>query len=387
MLDSNPAVRRSQPAQRNFLIIDDDPAEREIMARTIKDAYPGTWVRQLDDPDAAEKVCAEATFDCVILDYNMPQIDGLSVAQKLRPRFPYLPLVLVTSVGDEMLAAHALRSGVSDYIPKSRINTDSIHRTIARAMHVSEQSRVIEDQRNELENFAYALAHDFKQPIRQIRTFAKLISGELAGADAGEIQQHLTYMSDAARRLGNLVDVMSQYTLLSKVPEIGAVSLASVLTDIRASLATYLDERHGRLTVRDLPVVRGNETLMIQALQNLIVNGLKYNKSETPHVEVRARLQHGRCIIAVRDNGIGMEEKYLTEIFKPLMRLHPGSEYTGSGLGLTLARKAITVQQGKVWCESKLGEGSTFYIDVPIPAEAAATNGSAVQVKTETSAR
>jgi signal transduction histidine kinase len=375
MLDStpNPRQQRSSPVQRSFLIIDDDPAEREIMARTIRDAYPGTKVRQLDNPDDAESACADGNFDCVILDYNMPQIDGLSVAQKLRPRFPYLPLVLVTSVGDEMLAAHALRSGVSDYIPKSRINSDSIHRTIARAMHVSEQSRVIEEQRNELENFAYALAHDFKQPIRQIRTFAKLISGELTGNDAGEVQQHLSYMSDAARRLGNLVDVMSQYTLLSKPPEIGTVNLGLVLADVRASLATYLDERHGQLVVGDLPNVRGNETLMIQALQNLIVNGLKYNKSATPRVEVGARMQYSRCIVSVRDNGIGMEEKYLTEIFKPLMRLHPGSEYTGSGLGLTLARKAITVQQGKVWCESKPDEGSTFYIDLPIPVEVTAS--------------
>ena len=366
---STTPLRHATPVQRSFLIIDDDPAEREIMARTIRDAYPGTKVRQLDNPDDAEIACVDGNFDCVILDYNMPQTDGLSVAQKLRPRFPYLPLVLVTSVGDEMLAAHALRSGVSDYIPKSRINADSIHRTIARAMHVSEQSRVIEEQRNELENFAYALAHDFKQPIRQIRTFAKLISGELTGNDAGDVQQHLTYMSDAARRLGNLVDVMSQYTLLSKPPEIGTVDLGAVLADVRASLATYLEERHGQLVVHSLPTIRGNETLMIQAIQNLIVNGLKYNKSETPRVNVSARLQYSRCIVAVSDNGIGMEEKYLTEIFRPLMRLHPGSEYSGSGLGLTLARKAIAVQQGKVWCESRLGEGSTFYIDLPIPVE------------------
>jgi light-regulated signal transduction histidine kinase (bacteriophytochrome) len=363
---------------QNFLIIDDDPAEREIMAHTIRDAYPAAKVRQASDPNEAEGACGEQDFDCVIVDYNMPQMDGLTLSQKLRPRFPHLPVVLVTSVGDEMLAAQALRSGVSDYIPKARINTDSIHRTIARAMHVSAQSRVIEEQRNELENFAYALAHDFKQPIRQIRTFTKLISGELDSNENDEVVQHLNYLSDAARRLGNLVDVMSQYTLLSKAPEIGVVDLKKVIDEVKASLSSYVEERHGQLVVRDLPTVKGNETLMIQVLQNLIINGLKYNKSSSPRVEVSGYVQNGRCILSVRDNGIGMEEKYLTEIFKPLMRLHPAAEYPGSGLGLTLARKAISGQNGKIWCESKPEQGSTFYLELQVPENATTERSIAV---------
>jgi signal transduction histidine kinase len=108
--------------------------------------------------------------------------------------------------------------------------------------------------------------------------------------------------------------------------------------------------------------LRGNETLMIQVLQNLIVNGLRYNQSSTPRVEVVARGDAGNCVIEIRDNGIGVAPEFLAEIFKPLIRLHSHREYPGSGLGLTLARKAMLAQNGEIWCESKLDRGSVFSV-------------------------
>jgi signal transduction histidine kinase len=113
------------------------------------------------------------------------------------------------------------------------------------------------------------------------------------------------------------------------------------------------------------PIVRGNQTLMVQVLQNLIVNGLKYNKSPIPRVEITVVAEADAYAIDVADNGIGIDAEYLTEIFKPLSRLHTSSEYAGSGLGLTLARKAILAQGGAIWCESTPGFGSVFHIRLP----------------------
>src|SRR6185295_10437450 len=138
----------------------------------------------------------------------------------------------------------------------------------------------------------YALAHDFKQPIRQIQTFAKLILGDFGGGGSGEVRQHLGFLSDAARRLGNLVDVMSQYTLLSKAPDLGRCDLTKVVAEVRASLASYIEERGGVLVADNMPTIIGNETLMIQVIQNLVVNGLKYNKSVAPRVEIAWRSEN-----------------------------------------------------------------------------------------------
>jgi light-regulated signal transduction histidine kinase (bacteriophytochrome) len=296
----------------------------------------------------------------------MPDMDGVTLAGELRADYAYLPIVLMTSVGDEMLAAEALRSGASDYIPKSRVTVESIRRIINRSILVSDQARLIDEQQSDLENFAYALAHDFKQPIRQISTFTQLISEEMEGGQSETLQQHLDFLTVAARRLGKLVDVMLEYNLLNQPPELTNIDVNRALASVRSSLAPYLAERGAELVApRVAPVVRGNETLMIQVLQNLVMNGLQYNESEVPRVEVTARRRHEHWIIEVKDNGLGIEPQYLAEIFKPLVRLHNASEYPGSGLGLALVRKAVLAQNGSIWCESTPGLGSVFQVRLP----------------------
>jgi light-regulated signal transduction histidine kinase (bacteriophytochrome) len=349
-----------------LLVVDDSEAEREIMALTLGAAFPDAKIRLAAHPLLAAQMCKTQGFDCVLTDYNMPDMDGVTLASELRAEAAYLPIVLMTSVGDEMLAAEALRRGISDYIPKSRITTESIRRTIDRSIHTCEQARLIDDQRDELENFANALAHDFKQPIRQIITFTQLISEAIEGGDDTGTAQHLTFLNGAARRLAKLVDVMLQYTELNQPPELGDVDLNPVLASIVASLAPYLAERSAELVVpHDAVMIRGNETLMTQVLQNLVMNGLQYNRSAAPRVEVTVERGPDDWVIDVTDNGLGIEPQYLAEIFKPLIRLHTAAEYAGSGLGLTLARKAILAQKGAIWCESTPGRGSVFHVRAP----------------------
>ena len=351
---------------QSLLVVDDTEADRELIAVALDAAFPGVEVRQCAYPMLAEQACQEHDFDCVLLDYNMPLKDGLALAGELRAAFAFLPIILLTSVGDEMLAAKALRSGVSDYLPKSRVSAYSIRRTVDRSIQACGQARVIDEQRGELENFAFALAHDFKQPIRQISTFTQLISNEIRGVEIGDVQQHLGFLGDAARRLGKLVDVMSQYTLLNQAPELSEVDLDRVLASVRASIAPYLAERGAELVApRQAAMVRGNETLLTQVLQNLVMNGLHYNQDAKPRVEVTTRRRAEHWTIEIRDNGVGIEAEYLLEIFKPLFRLHSASEYAGTGLGLTLARKAVLAQKGAIWCESSLGGGSVFHVQLP----------------------
>ncbi len=252
---------------QTLLIVDDDQAERDLTSRLARDTFPGARVEAVADALAAREACKQEQFDCVILDYNMPGMDGLACAQRLRATHPYLPIVMSTGYGDEMLAAHAVTSGVTDYIPKSRITAQSLTRVVENAIRITRQARVIDEQRNELENFAFALAHDFKQPIRQITTFANLVSEAIHAGRADEIAQHLDFLNGAARRLGSLVDVMSQYTLLGQKPAIGDVDLGEVLANVRAALGSYIEERGGRVIQDKAPRVRGNEALVAQVLQ------------------------------------------------------------------------------------------------------------------------
>jgi signal transduction histidine kinase len=351
------------PARTRLLTVDDNALEREIMAQTLAMAFPEAEICSVSDPTEVEGLCGKSAFDCVLIDYNMPEMDGLTLARALRAVDSYLPIVMVTSVGDEMLVAEAIRSGISDYIVKSRVAADSMRRIVDRTVRAAMQARLIDQQHEELENFAYALAHDFKQPIRQIITFSQMLADELSGVEVGSAQKHLAFLGHAATRLDALVDVMVQYTLLSQPPKLSAVNLNRVLAAVGASLATLLEERGAEIVaIGRAPSVQGNETLMNQVLQNLIVNGIRYNKSATPRVELSFRRDAEDWVLAIRDNGIGISAEYLADIFKPLIRLHSAKEYPGTGLGLTLARKAILAQQGKIWCESTPGQGSTFFV-------------------------
>ena len=348
---------------RNLLTVDDSAIDGEIIALTLAAAFPDAHIQSVADPCEVEALCRGKRFDCVLVDQNMPQMDGLTLASRLRQADAHLPIILVTSAGNEMLVAEAMRNGVSDYMTKSRVSAEGLRRAVDRAMHSATQQRLIDQQHEELETFAYALAHDFKQPIRQIMTFSQMISEELRQAESASVRKHLAFLEHAAGRLDRLVDVMVQYTLLNQPPALNNIRLEGVIDSIRGSLAPLLRDLGGELVVNEaLPMVRGNETLMIQVLQNLIVNGLRYNKSRVPRVEVDAQRQAEQWVIGVRDNGIGISAEYLSEIFKPLTRLHSHTEYPGSGLGLTLARKAMLAQQGHIWCESAPGRGSTFCV-------------------------
>jgi signal transduction histidine kinase len=358
------------PPPKHFLILDSDDTDREIIASALRSTFADTNVEHTGNPATAEAWCNERQFDCMIIDYNLPIMDGLQFGLKLRGLFPHIAMILVTKVGNDMLAARALRSGMSDYIPKSLITPDTIHVIIARAVYVADQARIIAEQRAELEIFAYTLAHNFKQPIRQIRTFASLISDELEAQDIAVSEKHLRFLMDATGRLGDLVDVMSQYTLLNKAPQIHAIDLLTVIASAKTAVAPFLEEHGARIETSDTPVVMGNETLMLQVIQNLIVNGVKYNNSPTPLIHISAKTIGKLCLLEITDNGIGIDPQYHDSVFDPLVRLHTAAEYPGTGLGLTLARKAVQTQGGRIWCESTPGEGATFVLELLLSTDA-----------------
>lgn len=350
----------------DLLLVDDDPFALELQVHVAREAFPESRIATTSDPAAVAELCASAAFDCVLLDYDMPGLDGLTVARRLRERSPHLPVVLCTGAGDEMLAAKALQGGVTDYIPKSAIRPPALRRTILNAIKVAQNARVIDSQRSELETFAFALAHDFKQPLRQITTFSQLALEDVEAGALDDARHHLTFLSGAARRLCALVDVMSQYTLLNRPIEPEAVAVGQVLEGVVQSLEGYVVERAGAVEIEGDAVVLGAPVFLHQVLQNLIVNGLKYNVRRNPKVVVRTSREDGACRIEVEDDGIGIAADYLEQVFKPLARLHTDAEYAGTGLGLTMARKAAAAQGGAITCTSKVGVGSRFVVTLPL---------------------
>ncbi len=355
------------PDQLRLLFVDDDLLSLSLVCSLAQQSMPDAVIDRLTSARQLLALAEPDRYDCIVIDFDLPDHDGMVCAQKLREGFPHLPIVLCTGAGDEALAARAIQSGVSDYIPKSRISVDALHRTITNAIKLGERARIIDEQRSELETFAFALAHDFKQPVRQIITFSQLVRDAVAAGDHGETARLLDFMTDAAERLDGLVDVMSDYTLLNRAPEIGPVDVNRVIDCALSSITGYIDERRASVNVSGALHILGNADLLSQALQNMIINGIKYNDSAQPFVTITLDEQPDDTgTISIRDNGIGMESQYLDYIFRPLARLHTRKDYDGSGLGLTLSRKAVGAMGGTIGCSSEPGAGTEFLITLPL---------------------
>jgi len=156
-----------------------------------------------------------------------------------------------------------------------------------------------------------------------------------------------------------LQHVMVQYTLLQQTPELKLCVFSAILKETIASLQDYITARNAKVNFTGDALVLVNASFLSQVLQNLIINGIKYNKSEQPVIDVSVTQNGEIAVVNITDNGIGIEKQYLEHVFKPLTRLHNRSEYEGSGLGLTLARKAVVAMRGDIRCESTPGVGST----------------------------
>jgi len=352
-----------------IVFVDDDDMALDVMCRLAQQGLPDAHISRLNSATSLMKQTDLNRFDCIILDYDLPDADGMTCAQTLRERFPHLAIVLCTGAGDEMLAAQAIQSGVNDYIPKSRISVEALGRTITNAITLAERGRIIDEQRADIETFAFALAHDFKQPVRQIMTFCQMIWDNIVTEQNAETPRLISFVINAADRLDRLVEVMSEFSLLNRSPDIDILDVGQTIRDALESIRHYIDERAATVTIEGALHVNGNADLLALSMQNIIINGIKYNQSKCPNIVITLTEDQGEGIITIQDNGIGIEDQYLDYIFQPLARLHGKAEYEGAGLGLTLCRKAIIAQAGTISCTSHMEEGTEFKIALPLPFE------------------
>jgi light-regulated signal transduction histidine kinase (bacteriophytochrome) len=157
-----------------------------------------------------------------------------------------------------------------------------------------------------------------------------------------------------------------QYSRLSNVGEgVSAVNCEQLVKGVNGLFESTLKEQNGTIRVNELPTVHGFDPLLKQLFQNLIGNGLKYNKSAAPLVEVGCQDRGNQWEFFVRDNGIGIDKMYFDKIFVIFQRLHQRNEYSGTGIGLAICKKIVDRHRGTIWVESQENEGSTFYFTIP----------------------
>jgi PAS domain S-box-containing protein len=233
---------------------------------------------------------------------------------------------------------------------------------------VKERTARLTAANKDLESFSYSVSHDLRAPLRAINGFASIISRRHRAELDEEGQHYVDNIVQASEQMGHLIDDLLNYSRLGRegirhVP----VSLASLMIEIRKNMQSRLEEIHGTIEIAEgLPTVIGDQTLLNQIFTNLLENAITFHKPDLPPiVAITWRIEDDQVIVQVSDNGIGIPAEYQDKIFIMFQRLHSEDEYPGTGIGLANVKKSVELLGGSVWVESKVGEGSTFFVRMP----------------------
>jgi len=218
-----------------------------------------------------------------------------------------------------------------------------------------------------LEQFAYIASHDLQEPLRTMCSYAQILLRRFGAKFDHEALAFLEHINKAAQRMSALVqDLLIYARVQTEWDRPGSDSLDQVLETALSSLKTAIDESKAVVTHDPLPEIEADQGQMVRLFQNLLGNAVKYRKPDVaPQIHVSAKQQNSEWVIVVQDNGIGFDPKYAREIFAPFKRLHSRDRYEGTGVGLAICRRIVENHKGRIWAESKDGEGSTFFFTLP----------------------
>jgi signal transduction histidine kinase len=246
-------------------------------------------------------------------------------------------------------------------------NEDLEKQVEKRTIELQTSNQNLEQANSELRTFNYIASHDIKEPIRNIGNYAGLIFRKLPNDLKVNLGDYFQTIKQSTSQLYTLIEDFAKYTSFSKneVIEMQPVDLSILLSSVTSNLNETIQKYNGKVNYNDLPNIHSSLFLLYTIFKNLIENGLKYNQSPIPTVEISYHQTETHHQIIVSDNGIGISEEYHDKIFEMFKRLHHRGEYEGSGIGLAIVKLCTDKLEGTVEIESEEEKGSRFIISIP----------------------
>jgi len=219
----------------------------------------------------------------------------------------------------------------------------------------------------ELERFAYIVSHDLQEPLRMVSSFLKLLEQKYKDELDETAQKYIHFAVDGSDRMKQLINDLLEYSRTGTNTDIATdTNMNEVMQEVLMVLHNSIREQHAAVEVEGLPVLHNTSKIqMFQLMQNLISNALKYHSERKPLIKIGARVVDAAWVFSIQDNGIGIDPKYADKIFIIFQRLHSKTEFSGTGIGLSICKKIVEKHGGKIWVESTPGNGSTFYFSIP----------------------
>jgi signal transduction histidine kinase len=372
-----PSARDGAPgapgiALLRLLVVEDDPVFRRFILAALAEAGrsggQATLATTVASLHEALETLARTRPDCVLLDLGLPDSQGLATLEALTRAAPGLPVVVLTGTEEDDLADQALLAGAQDFLEKAQVEPRSLGRSLRHALdrgrwaaQLNAKNHELEDRNRDLDDFAHAVSHDLKAPLRAVFHLVGEAQDQLREGDAPGAGQTLASVEPRIRRLFDMIDGVLRITTAGRQTRSSPVALGAVVREVLDSLAVPPG-----FTVRvapDLPVVLGARASLAQVFQNLIDNAVKHHPGPTGRIDIGWAETPAAFEFTVCDDGAGIPPEQRERVFQ---LFHTLAQREGStGIGLALVRKVAQAAGGNVVAEPNAPKGTCFRVTWP----------------------
>jgi PAS domain S-box-containing protein len=265
------------------------------------------------------------------------------------------------------LTVSPMRDATGTIAGASKVARDITERGVQE--HALREANMALTQSNaDLQQFAYSASHDLQEPLRMVATYSEMLKRRFGGTLGQTGDEYIGYIIQGALRMEQLLKDLRAYAQASIGSQEPAETADTdkILDNTLASLDGAIKECRACITRTPLPRVRVHDFQLEQLFQNLLTNSIRYRSGETPRIHIAATQQGQAWQFSVQDNGIGIAPQYREQVFGIFKRLHSSAEYPGTGMGLAICQRIVERCGGRIWVESELGRGSTFFFTIPV---------------------
>jgi signal transduction histidine kinase len=380
-------------------MVEDEVGDAQLAERMLRQGGFDFIFKRVDSKEAFIKELKDFRPGVILSDHGLCSFDGFSALALAQETQPDVPFIFVTGSLGEEWATKALKSGAADFILKHHLSAlpPALHRALREAHsrlqrrkaeqeirrlneelehRVARRTAELEAANKELEAFSYSVSHELRAPLRQIEGFIYVLRSNASATQDEEARECMKTIAGAARRLGQLIDDLLAFSRTARTGlRKTGVSLKTLSEAVLRDLADQAKGRNVEWIVGELPEIRGDATLLRQVLANLFSNALKYTRrNPRARIEIGSRKTTEEIIVHVKDNGVGFDMQYADKLFGVFQRLHPHSEFEGTGIGLANVRRIIHQHGGRTWAEGQRNQGATFYFSLPLAEKSALVN-------------
>lgn len=316
------------------------------------------------------------------------EVIGKNAAELFAPKkvrkFADLTAVIDNEKGDieEFNVHREDGSGCSVEVSCSNVNDNSgnIIGRMAFFVDVTERRQIkkklmstladLQRSNTDLQQFAYVASHDLQEPLRMVASYTQLLEKRYKDKLDTDAREFIQFAVDGALRMQRLINDLLSYSLVgARQKTVKPTDCHSVLGQVIAGLSDEIEQNNVIITNDDLPTVMADASQMHELIKNLVCNAIKFSSEHAPRVHISAKQDGNKWLFSVQDNGLGIDPQYKDKIFLIFQRLHSKEEYPGTGIGLAICKRIVERHNGKIWVESNVGKGSTFYFTLPVKKE------------------